>query len=97
MTELRYVGVKNRTLRDLARLYLASARGGRQRRAEFDGVRTFCMFVRYPRSGHSLVAAAATLLALCVLGSYRVAYGSLAELDSWGPVEPAAKNVKKIA
>ena len=48
-------------------------------------------------SGHSLVAAAATLLALCVLGSYRVAYGSLAELDSWGPVEPAAKNVKKIA
>lgn len=55
MTELRYVGVKNRTLRDLARLYLASARGGRQRRAEFDGVRTFCMFVGYPRSGHSLV------------------------------------------
>ena len=52
-------------------------------------------------SDHSLVAAAATLLALCVLGSYRFAYGSeKAESDSWGPerpVEPAAKNVKKTA
>jgi hypothetical protein len=40
------------------------------------------------------VAAAATLLALCVLGSYRIAYGSeTAELDSWGPLDPV-KNVK---
>ena len=46
-------------------------------------------------SGHGLVAAAATLLALCVLGSYRIAYGSeTAEADSWGPLEPTAKNVK---
>jgi hypothetical protein len=45
-------------------------------------------------SGHGLVAAAATLLALCVLGSYRIAYGSeTAELDSWGPLDPV-KNVK---
>lgn len=46
-------------------------------------------------SGHGLVAAVATLLALCVLGSYRIAYGSTtAELDSWGPLDSAAKGVK---
>jgi hypothetical protein len=28
---------------------------GRRRRAEFDGVRVYCMFIGYPRSGHSLV------------------------------------------
>ena len=47
------------------------------------------------------MAAAATLLALCVLGSYRFAYGSeKAESDSWGPerpVESASKTVKKMA
>ena len=45
-------------------------------------------------SGHALVGAVATLLAVGILGSYRVAYGSkTAESDMWGPLDPAAKNV----
>lgn len=31
--------------------------GGRRQHARFDDVRTFCLFIGYPRSGHSLVGA----------------------------------------
>jgi hypothetical protein len=37
--------------------YVASALGGYRRRAEFDSLRAYTMFVGHPRSGHSLVGA----------------------------------------
>jgi len=40
---------------DLPRWFAASAMTARADRRYFDSVRTFCMFVGYPRSGHSLV------------------------------------------
>ena len=40
---------------ELARAYFASYRKGRENRELFDGVETYCMFIGYPRSGHSLV------------------------------------------
>ena len=36
-------------------------------------------------SGHSLVATVATALAVVILGSHRIAYGSEAESDMWDP------------
>jgi hypothetical protein len=36
--------------------YLASYYKGRENRRLFDGVETYCMFIGYPRSGHSLIA-----------------------------------------
>jgi hypothetical protein len=35
--------------------YLASYPGGKKNRELFDGVETYCMFIGYPRSGHSLI------------------------------------------
>jgi hypothetical protein len=35
--------------------YLASYRKGRRNRELFDGVETYCTFIGYPRSGHSLI------------------------------------------
>jgi len=40
-----------------SRLYLASMPRGSDDRALFDDLKTFCMFLGYPRSGHSLVGA----------------------------------------
>lgn len=37
--------------------YLASYYKGRENREIFDNVQTYCMFIGYPRSGHSLVSA----------------------------------------
>jgi len=37
------------------RLYARSLLGSRPYRADFDAVETYCMFLGYPRSGHSLV------------------------------------------
>ena len=42
---------------NFAKDYLASCYGGYRNRDLFDGVETYCMFVGYPRSGHSLVGA----------------------------------------
>lgn len=39
----------------LARAYARSLREGYVRRGLFDGVERYCMFIGYPRSGHSLV------------------------------------------
>ena len=36
--------------------YLASYYKGRENREIFDNVQTYCMFIRYLRSGHSLIA-----------------------------------------
>lgn len=42
---------------DVPALYLASLLGGAQQRQRFEEVQTYCMFVGYGRSGHSLVGA----------------------------------------
>ena len=39
----------------LTRAYLASYYKGRENREIFDNVQTYCMFIGYPRSGHSLI------------------------------------------
>lgn len=41
----------------LAKTYLPSAYGGFKKRKLFEDVETFCMFIGYPRSGHSLIGA----------------------------------------
>jgi hypothetical protein len=41
--------------RDLPATYVRSAFGGWRHRRLFAGVETYCMFIGYPRSGHSLV------------------------------------------
>src|SRR4051812_7341147 len=38
-----------------SRFYAKSYIGSLRRRSAFSGVKTFCMFLGYPRSGHSLV------------------------------------------
>ena len=35
--------------------YLASYPGGKKNRELFDDIETYCMFIGYPRSGHSLI------------------------------------------
>ena len=40
-----------------SRLYLASMPQGSDDRALFDDLKTYCMFLGYPRSGHSLIGA----------------------------------------
>lgn len=47
----------SRKLLDAARLYLPCAYNGFKRRALWSKVETFCLFLGYPRSGHSLVGA----------------------------------------
>ncbi len=42
---------------DLARLYPASLYKGFKNRKIFNGVETYCMFIGYPRSDHSIVGA----------------------------------------
>ena len=42
-------------VRDVAPSYVRSLRGGRAGRAQFSAVESFCLFIGYPRSGHSLV------------------------------------------
>ena len=39
----------------LAWAYLASYYKGRENRRLFEGIETYCMFIGYPRSGHSLI------------------------------------------
>ncbi len=41
--------------RDVAPSYVRSLRGGRARRKELRDVHMFCLFIGYPRSGHSVV------------------------------------------
>ena len=45
------------TVGSLARSYPASILGGWKNRALFQDVGTYCMFIGYPRSGHSLIGA----------------------------------------
>ncbi len=40
---------------NLAKLYLPSAYGGFKNRKLFENMDTYCMFIGYPRSGHSLI------------------------------------------
>jgi hypothetical protein len=39
----------------MTQAYLVSSYRGRKNRKLFDGVETYCMFIGYPRSGHSLI------------------------------------------
>jgi hypothetical protein len=52
-------GVKRRQVRlaKLPAVYLLSGIGGWRRRRAFDSIDTYCGFVGYPRSGHTLIAA----------------------------------------
>lgn len=42
---------------DAAKLYIPSAYGGFKNRKLWEEVETFCLFLGYPRSGHSMIGA----------------------------------------
>jgi hypothetical protein len=44
----------------LAWAYLSSYYKGRENRKLFDNVQTYCMFIGYPRNGHSWLALSST-------------------------------------
>lgn len=48
--------------------YLVSAAGSRRNRARFDGIERYCMFIGYPRSGHSLVGSLVSAHRHAVIG-----------------------------
>jgi hypothetical protein len=55
MNQMRESIVKARDRLMLTQAYLVSSYRGRKNRNLFDGVETYCMFIGYPRSGHSLI------------------------------------------
>lgn len=56
MADNRVAGLQRLTSNlDVAPIFLRSLVGGLTERREFADVRTFCLFVGYPRSGHSMV------------------------------------------
>ena len=55
MNQMRESIVKALDRLMLAQAYLVSSYRGRKNRKLFDGVETYCMFIGYPRSGHSLI------------------------------------------
>src|SRR4051812_27120158 len=55
MNQMRGSVVKALDRLMVAQAYLTSYCRGRKNRKLFDGVRKYCMFIGYPRSGHSLI------------------------------------------
>lgn len=55
MNQMRRSAVRALDRLMMTQSYLASFYRGRENRELFDGIGTYCMFIGYPRSGHSLI------------------------------------------